>query len=90
MAFTDSPSATDFGDGSRVTPDFYVTSGNFNHTLDLSIFSKASNGQAATIQIVYNGGDGNLYQCGDVILSVTYLFPFVSLNLSSLNFFFFF
>ncbi|KDQ19849.1 hypothetical protein BOTBODRAFT_27273 [Botryobasidium botryosum FD-172 SS1] len=32
-------------------------------------------GTNATIQIQYDGGDGNLYQCADVTLSSTYTIP---------------
>lgn len=31
-----------------------------------------TNGTLATIQVVFNGGDGALYQCTDVVLSSTY------------------
>ncbi|KAI8640279.1 hypothetical protein BD408DRAFT_243762 [Parasitella parasitica] len=38
-------------------------------SLDLTKNSAAKAGANATIQIVYNGGDGELYQCIDVVLA---------------------
>jgi len=37
--------------------------------------SQAQNGANATIMVQFNGGDGELYQCADVVLSDTFTVP---------------
>ncbi|TEB21786.1 hypothetical protein FA13DRAFT_1757432 [Coprinellus micaceus] len=51
--------------------------GNFCIPLDLSAsgVSGVEDGANVTIQIVLNGGDGQLYQCADLTLSSNYTFP---------------
>ncbi|KAM0754609.1 hypothetical protein T439DRAFT_321645 [Meredithblackwellia eburnea MCA 4105] len=53
----------------------------FNVNVSALGLSSVSNGTAATIQVAYNGGDGALYQCSDVVLSSTY----VPTNVSCVN-----
>ncbi|KAI0005484.1 hypothetical protein BJV74DRAFT_758097, partial [Russula compacta] len=51
--------------------------GGFCIPLDLSNtgISGVDNGANVTIQFLYNGGDGNLYQCADLTLSNNYTVP---------------
>ncbi|KAH8926943.1 hypothetical protein BT69DRAFT_1347631 [Atractiella rhizophila] len=56
-------------------PFFDITNaGEFCINVDISSLgvSDFANGTNATIQVVYNGGDGPLYQCADVTLSTEY------------------
>ncbi|GJJ71603.1 hypothetical protein EMPS_03953 [Entomortierella parvispora] len=64
------PAAADFT-AAASTP---ANSTSMNHPghgcfpLNLSSFNGAANNANATIQLIYNGGDGPLYQCADVVL----------------------
>ncbi|WVF70824.1 hypothetical protein IAT40_005618 [Kwoniella sp. CBS 6097] len=65
---TSIPLATDF---------FQVTSGEkcFNVNLGALEGLGLTNGSEVTLQIQYDGGDGNLYQCADLILIDGYTVP---------------
>jgi len=65
--------ATSFSDFSQVKPFFQDQGeGGFCVPLDFSSNANGSSltaGQNVTIQVEYNGGDGNLFQCADLTLS---------------------
>ncbi|CEP06829.1 hypothetical protein [Parasitella parasitica] len=68
------PAAADFSNNSA---NVAVATGTRSYpqaaclSLDMTKNSAAKAGANATIQIVYNGGDGELYQCIDVVLADT-------------------
>ncbi|KAJ3492244.1 hypothetical protein NLI96_g96 [Meripilus lineatus] len=65
---------TSFDNFSQVVQYFqYPDAGNFCFNVNLSSSANATtlglrDGVNATLQFVFNGGDGNLYQCADVVL----------------------
>ncbi|KAI7868438.1 hypothetical protein BDF14DRAFT_1724581 [Spinellus fusiger] len=67
---SDAPTETAFTNASTVN----VASGNNNFPLqacfpvNLSQVPNAKNGTNATLQVIFNGGDGLLYQCTDIVL----------------------
>ncbi|WVR05799.1 hypothetical protein IAU60_002824 [Kwoniella sp. DSM 27419] len=64
---TSIPLATDF---------FQVTSGDKCFNIDLgSLGLGLTNGSEVTLQVQYDGGDGNLYQCADLVLIENYSVP---------------
>ncbi|KAG5719316.1 hypothetical protein E4T56_gene13297 [Termitomyces sp. T112] len=70
---------TSFNNFTQVKP-FFQTEGEgiFCFPLSLSSSSNATslqNGQNVTIQIVYDGGDGQLFQCADLTLSNDFTIP---------------
>ncbi|KAF8939298.1 hypothetical protein BGZ58_010195 [Dissophora ornata] len=73
IALGNNPSAANFT-AAAATPASSPTSISINHpghsclSLNLTSFTGAVNNTNATIQVIYNGGDGELYQCADVVL----------------------
>nr|KAJ3405866.1 hypothetical protein HK105_003649 [Polyrhizophydium stewartii] len=69
IAFTQQPIAqADFA--AKWYPDTTIGPvGNYNYDVDLSNLPQAKDGVNATLQLMYNGGDGMLYQCTDIVLS---------------------
>ncbi|KAI9028094.1 hypothetical protein CLU79DRAFT_682344, partial [Phycomyces nitens] len=71
ILINNSPTAADFTSSNLVT----VASGKNSFPmaaclpLNLTAAPEAKNGTLATLQITFNGGDGALYQCTDVILT---------------------
>ncbi|GAA5910112.1 hypothetical protein JCM8208_000959 [Rhodotorula glutinis] len=51
--------------------------GDYCYTVDIASLgiSNLSNGTAATLQVEYNGGDGYLFQCADLVLVSDYSTP---------------
>ncbi|PPQ80020.1 hypothetical protein CVT26_011902 [Gymnopilus dilepis] len=73
-----SANPTSFQDFSQVNKFFQVQGeGAFCIPLDLKSSNETglTNGQNVTIQIVFDGGDGQLYQCADVTLSDSFTIP---------------
>ncbi|KAI7851647.1 hypothetical protein BDC45DRAFT_515502 [Circinella umbellata] len=63
------PSASDFSSAPTVANGSRNYPGEGCLPIDLSSVSNASAGTNATIQVIYDGGDGSLYQCVDVTLA---------------------
>ncbi|WVW82200.1 hypothetical protein I302_104206 [Kwoniella bestiolae CBS 10118] len=58
------------------TPIFQVKQGEYCFNVDLGGLGVGlSNGSEVTLQVQYDGGDGNLYQCTDLILIEGYSIP---------------
>ncbi|GAA97288.1 uncharacterized protein L969DRAFT_84278 [Mixia osmundae IAM 14324] len=69
LSYAQAPTAfSDFN--VSISPSFTLQGqGNWSFPVDLGTLSPAPvNGTNATIQIFFNGGDGALYQCSDVVL----------------------
>ncbi|KAJ7597278.1 hypothetical protein C8J56DRAFT_919664 [Mycena floridula] len=69
---------TSFDDFKQISP-FFSKSGEGVFCLPLDFTSPNATGLTAgsnvTIQFVFNGGDGNLYQCSDVTLASNFTIP---------------
>ncbi|RUS16109.1 hypothetical protein BC937DRAFT_91606 [Endogone sp. FLAS-F59071] len=70
LVFSSNPQDSDFtaADNSSVENTNVNNPGNICFPLSLSGIAQAKNGTNATIQTIYNAGDGTLYQCADVVL----------------------
>ncbi|KAI9096658.1 hypothetical protein DFS34DRAFT_570012, partial [Phlyctochytrium arcticum] len=77
IIFSANPTAADFGSNSTTRKTLYPTETGINggtHTITVdlanntNLTSMATAGTPATIQILFDGGDGMLYQCADVTL----------------------
>ncbi|KIK02304.1 hypothetical protein K443DRAFT_97168 [Laccaria amethystina LaAM-08-1] len=76
---------TSFNNFSQITPYAQAHGeGSFCLPFDLSMTNATGlqDGQNVTIQIVYDGGDGNLYQCADLTLSKNFT---ISSNITCSN-----
>ncbi|EJD54612.1 hypothetical protein AURDEDRAFT_110183 [Auricularia subglabra TFB-10046 SS5] len=71
-SFDDFNATTSPGKGATVLDFFKIDSeGDFCFDTDVSALglADAKDGTEATLNVIFNGGDGTLYQCADVILS---------------------
>lgn len=71
---SNSSNPTSFDQFTQITPFFQeAIEGLFCMNFDLSTTNATglTSGENVTMQILYNGGDGNLYQCADLTLSDT-------------------
>lgn len=76
--FDEFNATTNPGQGGTVTPFFRVTNeGDLCWKTDISALKieGAVDGAKATLQVIYDGGDGQLYQCADIILSANATSP---------------
>ncbi|KAJ3099135.1 hypothetical protein HDU96_010813 [Phlyctochytrium bullatum] len=71
LALVEDPKESDFSAGSfsTVTTAALAKPGPFEVVVDLTKVQEAKVGANATLRIVYNAGDGILYQCSDVTLT---------------------
>ncbi|KAI8588504.1 hypothetical protein BDZ88DRAFT_397186 [Geranomyces variabilis] len=66
------PAAADFTNNSTAHPataDLAITKAAPTQSAPVDLSSFAKVGDVGTIQLIFNGGDGNLYQCSDVVLT---------------------
>ncbi|WOO84715.1 putative protein [Vanrija pseudolonga] len=67
-------SPSNFSDFTNVTNYFQVKNGEYCWGIDFEGLG-FTNGSEVTVQIQYNGGDGNLFQCTDLVLLSDYTIP---------------
>ncbi|KAJ3167968.1 hypothetical protein HDU88_001915 [Geranomyces variabilis] len=66
------PAAADFTNNSTAhaaTTDLSITKAGPTQSAPVDLSSFAKVGDVGTIQLIFNGGDGSLYQCSDVVLT---------------------
>jgi len=70
---------TNSSGGQQLARNFASGSGSGGFCVPLNLsntgISGVSNGANVTIQLVFNGGDGNLYQCADLTLAQNFAIP---------------